>query len=249
MNGFGAAVRQAEFTKLRTLPATWLALLGASTANILLGILATTDTVRVAGADGPVPIGQFGTLMVLPVYGFVAVAVLAAGTEYRGGQLRVSLLAVPDRHRLFTAKLVVTVAVALLAAIPAVLPGHLIRHATAIAAGAPGIADAVGEFLALVAAYLLLSLIGYGLAISTRSVVIPMGVLVILPLLVSPVLQGAVPAAVRLLPHEATLSFLDLANLADPAVLGRVGGAVTLTTWAALSLGAAWLTLTRRDTS
>ncbi|MGV9379522.1 ABC transporter [Nonomuraea sp. NPDC003707] len=227
-----ADLLRAELTKTRTLPATWVALGVASAANTVLGLLAATDSVRLAGPDGPVAIGQLGTLMVAPVYVFVAIAVFAAGSEYRAGQLRVSLAAVPGRHRLAAAKLAAVTAACLLAAGPAVLPGHLVQP--------------VADPAALLTVYLLLSLIGYGFAVVARGVVAPLAVLFVTPVLISPALRGSMPDAVRLLPHEAALSLLGLP--ADPATaLNRTGGLLTLIAWAGLSVGAGWAALVRRD--
>ncbi|MEU6785428.1 ABC transporter [Nonomuraea angiospora] len=226
------ALLRAELTKTRTLPATWIALGVASAANTVLGLLAATDTVRLAGPDGPVAIGRLGTLMVAPVYAFVAIAVFAAGSEYRAGQLRVSLAAVPERHRLAAAKLAAVTAACLLAAGPAVLPGHLVRP--------------VADPAALLRVYLLLSLVGYGFAVVARGVVAPLAVLFVTPVLISPALRGSLPDAVRLLPREAALSLLGLP--ADPATaLNRTDGLLTLIAWAGLSVGAGWAALVRRD--
>ncbi|MEV4577652.1 ABC transporter [Nonomuraea jabiensis] len=227
-----ADLLRAELTKTRTLPATWIALGVASAANTVLALLAATDTVRLAGQDGPVAIGQLGTLMVAPVYVFAAIAVFAAGSEYHAGQLRVSLAAVPDRHRLAAAKLAAVTAACLLAAGPAILPGHLVQP--------------VADPASLLAVYLLLSLVGYGFAVVAKGVVAPLAVLFVTPVLISPALRGSMPDAVRLLPHEAALSLLGLP--ADPATaLSRTGGLLTLVTWAGLSVGAGWAALVRRD--
>lgn len=238
-----SALLTAELSKIRTLPSTWIALALTVVANTVLGILAATDTVRVASADGDVAVGQLGTLMLAPVYVFIAIAVFAAGTEYRGGQLRVSLAAVPDRTRWFGAKLAVSAAVALAAAIPAVLPGLLVQHG---AAGDLISARTVTDLLALLTGYLLLSLVGFGFAFLARGFVTPLAVLFILPVLVSTTLSGLFPQVIRFLPHEATLSFLGRA--AGPAtVLGRGAGLLVLTGWALLFVGTAWTLIVRRD--
>ncbi|MBF9133042.1 hypothetical protein I0C86_29375 [Plantactinospora sp. S1510] len=238
------ALLSAELTKIRTLPATWIALTLTVVTNTVLGALAAIDTVRITTANGEVAVDQVGTLMLAPAYIFVAIAVHAAGTEYHGGQLRVSLAAAPDRTRWFGAKLTVAAAVALLAAIPAVLPGLLVQHG---AAGDLASGRTATDLLALLAAYPLLSLLGFGFAFLTRGPVTPLTVLLILPVLVSTTLIGLFPQVVRLLPHEATLSLLGRA--ADPATaLGRGAGLLVLTGWAVLLVGIAWALIVHRDT-
>jgi ABC-2 type transport system permease protein len=238
-------VLAAEFAKIRTLPATWLALAIALPANLLLGILAAGDVVRIAGRDGQTAIGEFGTLMVAPVYAFVAIAVHAAGSEYRAGQVRVSRAAVPHRNRLYTAKLTAVAAVSVVAAFPALLSGYLSQHAAAIGGGRLGTAAVAGDVAARLTVYLLLSLIGFGFAVIARGVVTPLAVLVGTPVLISPMLWSALPDLVRFLPHEAALSLLGLAG--HPAALPRTGGLLTLLGWAALFVAGAWADASRRD--
>jgi len=226
---------RAELTKIRTLRATWLALAVAVAANLLLAVLARADTVRIAGADGSVPIDRIGTLMLAPVYAFIAVVVYATGSEYRSGQIRVSLTAVPDRRSLAAAKLGAVTLVSLAAAVPAVLPAGLIR---------PG--GTALDLLLSAAVYLMLSLIGCGFAVLSRSLVIPLAVLFILPVMVSPLLRSAVPGVVKFLPHEAALSLLGAPT--DPAGdLARGGGLLVLVGWTVLFLGAAGTSLITRD--
>ncbi|MFD1535536.1 hypothetical protein [Nonomuraea guangzhouensis] len=236
----------AERIKITTLPATWIALIIAFGANTLLGVIAATDVVRIAGHDGPIPIARLGTLMLAPVYVFIAITVFAAGSEYRGGQLRVTLAAVPDHNRLFAAKLIVSAALSLIASIPAVLPGYILRHAAAVRAGELRAGDVVVGFLALLTTYLLLGLIGHGFAVIAKTVVTPLAVLFLTPVLVSPSFQSTLPHMVKFLPHEAALSLLRMP--VDPATaLHPAAGLLVLATWAALLASVAWKAFVYRD--
>ena len=233
----------AELTKIRTTPAARLAAAGALLAHILLGLLAATDVVRLAGRDGHVAIAELGTVLLAPAYLLVVVPVLAAGNEYRGGQLRVSLAAVPGRGRYFAAKLLATTAVTAAAAVGVVAPGYLVRHALANADGVPA---TPGGILTRSAGYLLLGLIGFGLAVLTRTIVTPLAVLSCAPVLVSTTLGGIVPGLVRLLPHEAALSFLGMP--ASPELtLDPAAGLLVLAGWAVVAVGAAGTAVARRD--
>ncbi|MEU9833231.1 hypothetical protein AB0D67_17035 [Streptosporangium sp. NPDC048047] len=235
---------RAELTKICTLPATWAALALALTGHTLVGLLAASDAVHVAGPDGQTPIARLGVVLLAPVYALVAVPVLAAGGEYRGGQIRVSLLAVPDRNRFFLSKLLAILAVLAVAALPVMLPGHLLRHA--LGDTGAGVGEAVGGALAEAAACLPLGLVAYGFAVLARTVVVPLAVLVVLPVLVSPMLRGLSPGVVRLLPHEAMLSLLGLPEGPDVA-LDRPGALLVVATWAAVLVGAAWTVTVRRN--
>jgi ABC-2 type transport system permease protein len=225
-----SGVAAAELTKIHTLPATWIALAVALIAHTVLGVLASAG----AHIDGTVPLGRHGTVMLTPAYVFIAVGVFAAGSEHSAGELRVSLLAVPRRVRLFTAKLAVTAAVSLVGAAVVLLPGHLVQHGPAAA----GLA-------AFVTAYLLLALVGFGVAVLARTVVTPLALLLVAAVLVAPTLRGAFPEVVRYLPHDAALSLIGLPG--DPTALDRLDGLSVLTAWAAVSVAAAAAVYTRRD--
>jgi ABC-2 type transport system permease protein len=219
---FGDVVA-AELTKIRTLPVTWIALAIAVVADILLGVLASSSAFRTE------PSGLAGALTMAGVYAFAAIAVHAAGSEHRTRQLGVTVAAVPRRNRLYGAKLT---AVVLIAAGAALLPGRLLHDP--------------GGVVASLAVHLLVGLIGYGCAVLTRTAVIPLTVLIVVPVLVSPPLHGLLPGVVRLLPHEAALSALGLP--ADPATaLDHDGGLLALLSWAVLSVGTAWAAFARRD--
>jgi hypothetical protein len=80
----------------------------------------------------------------------------------------------------------------------------------------------------------------------SKSIVTPLAVLLITPVLVSPILRSALPDLVTYLPHEAALSLVGMAG--DPsAAPDRTGGLLVLTFWAVLSIGTAWTIFTRRD--
>ncbi|GAT70470.1 ABC transporter permease [Planomonospora sphaerica] len=233
---------RAELTKICTLPATWIALALALVADAVLGLLAATDAVRLAGSDGQASITHSGTVLLASVYAFAAVPVFAAGGEYRGGQMRVSLLAVPDRDRFFAAKLLAVLGVLVVAALPVVLPGGVAQHLL----GDAGAGAAVDGLFTKAVAYSLLGLVAYGFAVLVRTVAAPLAVLVVLPVLVSPLLRGLSPEVTRLLPHEATLSFLGTPEGPDLALDRPVGLSVVLA-WAVLTVGAAWTVTARRD--
>jgi len=210
----------AELVKIGTAPGAWVALAAAVAFDAALGALARSGAVVSMGTT--VSLGGDGTLAA--VHPFVAIAVFAAGDEYRCGQLGVSLLAVPRRTRLFGAKLAATVVVAGVGAAVAVLPGCLQRPD--------------GSAVPRVAAYVLLSLVGFGLAGVTRSVVTPLVLLVVVPVLVSPALGAVFPTLVEYFPYEAARSMLG-----EPRDVGTVVAAG----WALVSVTAAWACVVRRD--
>lgn len=240
-----SAVLTAELTKVRTLPSVWAVLAVAFVANLVLAVLAHGDTLRVAGADGGIPLGRVGSLMLAPVYVFAAIGAFAAGTEYTGGQLRSSLLATPERLRLFRAHMAAAAGASAVAALAVVTPAYLVQHASALDEGALGARDAaVGVFM-LVSVYTLVSVLAFGFAVLARGAVVPLVVLVVAALLVAPTLRGALPQVIALLPQDAALSAVGLPE--GPDALPRWSGLGVLTAWAAVCVAAAGVTFARRD--
>ncbi|MEV6345454.1 hypothetical protein [Actinoplanes sp. NPDC051851] len=219
----------AELTKIRTLPAVWLALGVALPSGVLLGLL--------TGAGGSVSIGAPGLVALVPAYVLVAVPAFAGGSEYRHGQLRLSLLAVPSRGHLFAAKLLASTAVTVALAVIVAAPGYLLERGVSATAAGLG---------ARILAYVLLGLIGFGLAVLTRSAVTSIGALVLLPVLVSTTLGGLAPGLVRVLPHEAVLAFLGLTT-GLPHPLPAPAGLAVVAAWAALMVAVARSATIRRD--
>lgn len=238
-----SALLAAELTKVRTLPSAWAVVGVASVAQLVLAVLTHGDTLRVAGADGGIPLSQVGDLVLAPVYVLAALGALAAGTT--GGQLRASLLATPDRPRLFRAQVAVAVGVSAVAALVVVSPAYLVQRAGALGDGTHGAGDAAVDVLALVSAYTLLSVLAFACSVLARGVVAPLVVLVVAALLVAPTLRGALPQVIALLPHDAALSAVGLPE--GPAPLPRWSGLGALTAWVVVCLVAARVTFARRD--
>ncbi|ACZ29139.1 hypothetical protein Xcel_0098 [Xylanimonas cellulosilytica DSM 15894] len=246
MRGPSATDRvRAELLKIWTTPATWAALAVTLAAHVLLGWIAGGTELRIAGTSGAVPLGQSGALMLAPVYVFAAVGVFAAGTEFAGGQLRTSLLAVPGRAALFAAKLTATALVCTVAAVVVVAPGYVLQHRVALADGRLPWSDVAAGIGSRVAVHVLLAVVGLGVAWLARSVVVPMIVLVVVGLLAAPTLRDSVPAVVARLPHDAALSAVG--TPAGPEALTRTAGLAALALWGAVLAAAAWAALARRD--
>ncbi len=240
--GFGDALR-AELTKLLTLPAPWVALALTIVANVALGVVTASDAVRLSGADGGTPLAHLGTLLLAPVYAFIAIALFAAGSEYHGGQLRVTLTAIPRRGRMFCAKLTAAALCGIIAAPCAVIPGYVTHHAIRadMTAG-----RTIADVLPWIGVYLALSAIGFGFGFLARGVVVPLAVLFLLPVLMSPTLGARFPQVMRFMPHEASLSLLGIP--ASPQTsLAPAAAAAVLAAWSAVMLLLALTALIHRD--
>ncbi|MFW5418472.1 ABC transporter [Nocardiopsis sp. CNT-189] len=232
----------AEAVKIATDPIAIALLAAAAAVNTLLAVIdASGTTFYTGGAREPSTLSSFGTLMLAPVYAFLVLPVYAAAGEYRGGQLRMSLTATPDRRVLLLGKVAAMIAAALAAAVIALAPARLIIGVSA-GPGAGGLLLDLGRWVAV---YVLMSAVAFGLAGLLRSAIAPLGILVTLPVVVATgVLQW--PAGLRFLPDQAALSLVGTPAY-DVHELPPGTAALTLALWALLSLAGYGAALIRRD--
>lgn len=230
----------AEITKILTHPATTVALALTISANTILAVLDATDTVRLGVGAHPTRLSDLPGVTFAPVYAFLVIPVWAAGSEYQDGQIRTTLTAVPHRATLATSKLAAMLAVTIPAAFLALLPGQLIADL-----GGRAVVELPLDLARWVAVYALMSAIAFGFAGVARSVVAPISVLVLTPVLIATgVFQW--PAGIRLLPDQAGLSLLGTPGY-DVTEIPPMTAALVLLAWT-LVLNVAYLTtLLRRD--
>ncbi|MEU3574225.1 ABC transporter permease [Kitasatospora sp. NPDC036755] len=249
MSETAAAIR-AEFTKLRGIRGTFAALLLFPPASLLLSALAgwsagkaiDSHNARLRPDFTPEQTGLDGVL-----YGQLALivfAVLLVAGEYSSGMIRVSLLAVPRRGRLYLAKAAVTAAAAMAVAIPATVLGYLLTQ-SALGSHGAGI-DASGVPRALVGAVVhltMMSLFAAGVAATARGAVVPLAVLLPMVLAGSQILStvGATKEVVRYLPDRAGMRMLTIGS--DDAFTGFV----VLLAWTVAALAAGYLRHRRCD--
>ncbi|MFG3252575.1 ABC transporter permease [Streptomyces sp. NPDC048172] len=245
-------VLRAEWGKLWSLRSTWYALGGTVVLVLALAVgagIATDDTGNGPAGD-PMDVSLFGVnfaQLILPVLG----ALTTAG-EYANGSVRSTMTAVPRRLPVLWAKSAVfgaVVLVLLLAAAFAAFPlAQLFLADTPLAAsfGDPGVVRALCGAAASTA---LLGVLGLALGALLRSAPAAIGVFVIvltaLPQFASALPYAWVDTAVRHTPLPAGQGLM--AVLPQPDFPGPLAGLVTLTVWAAVTLGAAAVLLRQRD--
>ncbi|MFG2817422.1 ABC transporter permease [Streptomyces sp. NPDC048410] len=227
-------VLHAEWIKIRTLRL----LLGALTAVLLVTVAFSSVTAAQADHSDPLYSVFFGVSL-----GQVAAVVfgaLAVSGEYRGGALRLTLAAVPDRTRWFAAK---AVAVALPVLAVGLLTGLVtlaVGRATAGVPWAEGLRGVVGCALYLT----LMALLAAGLAAVLRSGVGTLGLLIPFLLTVSFVVGDLDSGAADLLPDRAGQLAL---HSASEGPLGPWTGLAVTALWATAALGAGAWSVRRRD--
>lgn len=222
---------RAELLKLAGLPSAWV----AAGLGLLVPLLLTALNARAvpAGTDA-----GFRELTV-GVLGPLVLGTVAAGSEYRGGQLRTSLVCVPSRPRLLAAKTgAVTLTVAVLAALSAV-------PALAVAGALTG---GAGPRIAGVVVYWTLgALLAYGITLLARSGVLPLTVLIVNTTAVSfsYLLTKVTPLAAYLPDLAGARMYLH--DMDVPGDLAPVTGGLVMAAWVAALLGVAGYAFHRRD--
>ncbi|MEV8046084.1 ABC transporter permease [Streptomyces griseoluteus] len=227
-------VLHAEWIKIRTLRS----LLGALAAVLVVTVAFSAVTAARADRSDPLYSVFFG--VTLGQVAAVVFGALAVSGEYRGGALRLTLAAVPERTRWFAAK---TVAIALPVLAVGLLTGLAtlaVGSATAGLTWAQGLRGVVGCALYLT----LMALLAAGLAAVLRSGVGTLGLLIPFLLTVSFVVGDLASGAVGYLPDRAGQLAL---HSAPEGPLGPWTGLAVTALWAGAALGAGAWCVRRRD--
>ena len=90
----------AEIIKVATVPSTPIMLAVVLITNLALAVIDASKIGFYIQSDQtePASISSFGMAMLAPVYAFLVVAAYAAASEYRDGQIRITLTAMPNRY-------------------------------------------------------------------------------------------------------------------------------------------------------
>lgn len=247
-----------EWTKLRSVRSTYLALLAASVLSILVGLLVTNaDASRSlqktaaerAGFD-PVSDSMLGAAIAQLAFGVLGV--LAITSEYSTGMIRTSFAAVPQRRALLAGKAAVTGAVTLITGTVLVFAAFLLGQAVlspqhlGVSLGSPHATRAV---LYACCYLLIVTLLGFGLGAIIRNTAGAITALISLTLLV-PQLVSALPAPWsatigEYLPYSAARSATSTHPV--PATLPPTLSILVCAAYAACALGAALLMVDHRD--
>lgn len=218
----------AELTKLLTLRATWI--ISLATLVLCAGIvLLSYSGISLAADERGLSAESIRALMLVPAYLFVGIAVFAAASEYRKGQIRISYAAVPKRMILYSAKLCGLLIV--------VVPLALLLSAIGLLAKGTNSepVDLVHGAAASPLVLTLLSLLGFGLAIIARNAVMPLVTLWALAALVAPTLRASMPSVIQLLPHDLALRALAIPTDV-PSGIPQSAAVLLLSAWAVASI-------------
>lgn len=230
-----------EFTKLLTLRSVWITAVATFAVVVLIGwsqagpvgdAIRSNDPELAPGA-APATVGF--DWVALGLVGVIVIGVVSAGSEYVTGQLRTTLLVVPNRARLYAAKcaaLLVFVTVLGVVTIPllSLLSQSSLKELSVIQGAVP--ADLVFRWIGAIAFWDAVALIGFTLAVLLRQSLIPLFLLIVVSQL-SLMLLLLSPAFVYLPTIAGILLF-------DPGLVTASYPQATLTLPVAASLTAAW---------
>ena len=253
-----ADVLRAEWTKLRTVRSTWWSLLVVLVGMIAVGLLICAsiaarwdqlpEAVRikfdptVRSLDG-LSVAQLATGVL---------GVLAITSEYATGMIRATLAAVPRRRTVLAAKAAMLAgpafAVSTVACVAAFLAGQAVLAGKGIGVSITG----PGELRAVIGAGLYLTvmaLLGLGLGAALRhtagAISAFTGLVLILPLVVSPLPDPWGRDIVKYLPANAGQAIVNIHPA--PGFLAPWTGFAVLCAWALAALAAAAWLINRRD--
>ena len=249
-------VLRAEWTKLRTVPSTGWAL-----AALLAGTVLFTALVCATASSGGCAAGTCDDYVVVNSLtgvfvgqiAVVALGVLAIGSEYGTGMIRVTFAAEPRRRLVLAAKALAVCALALAAGVAAALLSFLAGGALLSGNGYPSLALAEGLApMAVIALYLtalaLLSLSIGAVLRSTAGAVTWVLSLLLLPLIAAPLLgERTGEQVLDVAPMSAGLAILRNIDRVDGPTLGEWTGLGVAWLWAGAALALALWLIGRRD--
>jgi ABC-type transport system involved in multi-copper enzyme maturation permease subunit len=244
------AAIHAEFTKLRCVRSTFIALLLFVPVSVLIAALDGWSARSALESDSPMlrdgftpqQAGLDGILygqLALIVFGVLVVA-----SEYGSGMMRVSLLAVPRRGRLYAAKMAVTAAVTAVVAIPVTVVSYLVTQLALGPHGASIGASGVPRALVGAVVYLtLMCLFAASTAAMARNAIVPLAVLLPMVLAGSQILSiiGATKEVARYFPDRAGMQMLTVDSH------DAYSGCAVLLAWTVAALACGYLRHRRWD--
>lgn len=264
-------VARAEWTKLRSVPSTWWAVVSAVGTTVGLGLLVCSAVSTSGGgpacAPGAPGCGDEDVVMnsLAGAYAgqiaFVALGVLASTSEYASGMIRTTFLASPGRGSVLISKAAVVAGVAMAVGVAAAaasfLLGQPILHGNGFEPGQgyPLVSLSDGATIRAVAGtglYLAtMALLGLGVGMVVRRSAAAISVtlaLLFVPFIVAIMLPLDVWRVVqRIAPMTAGLAIQRTVERSDSVPIGEWAGLGVAAAWAAVALIAALWLVWRRD--
>jgi ABC-2 type transport system permease protein len=252
-----------EWIKIRSLRSTWIGMAAAAIIMIGFGaIAAASSTGSVAGpGDGDGPFGSGGdplaTVLTGATFAVLLIGVLASlggAREFGSRMITATVASVPRRWQVVVAKAVALAAVVIPTAMIATLGSYGVGMGILSAGDAPTVSltddGVLTSLLGMIGYLTAIALIGLGMGILLRSVAGSIGVVVggilILPNIAGALLPDSWDTLLQYLPSSAAAAITKVES-AGGSTLSAGAGAAVLAAWVLAALGAAVLTMRRRD--
>jgi ABC-2 type transport system permease protein len=249
------AAASAEFTKLRSIRSTLVALSLSFPISIGIGVLEGWSVRGAIASHSPALRPDFSSAQAGfdgVLYGQLALivfSVLLVTSEYGSRMIGLSLLAVPKRGHFYAAKMIVTGLAAAAVSIPAIVLAYIGTQLALGPYGASPFASGVPRAMLGAVGYLtLMSLFAAGIAVMARNPIVPLAILLPLVLAGSQILSviGATAAMARFLPDQAGMRMLAV-SVDSGDKLSPVAGFAVLLGWTVGALIGGYVLLLRRD--
>jgi ABC-2 type transport system permease protein len=254
----------AEWIKLRSLRGTWVGMASVALVTIGFGAIASAvSSGSIASPDGDTDIGPFGAggplgiVLTGSTFAVLLIGVLgslAGAREYGSRMITATVAAVPRRWQVVVAKTAALAAMVIPTALIAVIGAYGAGMGILSANDAATVSltdDGVLTSLLGMAGYITaIALLGLGLGILLRSVAGSIGAVVggilILPNLAGALLPDSWDTILKFLPSSAAASFTEV-QASGSSTLSAGAGVAVLAAWVVAALGAAIVTMRRRD--
>lgn len=260
------AIMRSEVTKFLTLPGVWVLTLVQLVILLFLQSTLLSDNIEMianVGPDGMVEFwgetvnvksevtqsigtGIFNATLLLPILGAVI-----AGAEFRGGQLGMSVVAVPNRLRLIMGKAAATTLFAIGFGILCITIGTVstyigVKEWNPGLLWSPAMLASHGRSLLFM---ITITVIGLSITLITRRTLIGIITSVTLMMLtLAQVIAAITPTVDAFLPFSAARNLLLQGGDAGAPLTGSAGhGAIVLAAWAAITTTIAVIAIQRKD--
>lgn len=260
-------VVRAEFTKFLTLPSVWIVTAVICLIFTYMHVSAISDQfdlIEKLRASGGSLDGERGHSLSAELSGMIITAPLnaglllpmlgavIAGTEFRAGQLGLSMVAVPRRARFITGKVIAAMLYVCGLWIVFTAVGYLTVFLT-VKDWEPSIlwdSELFVSYARLLLFMVTATLIGFGITLLTRSTLVGIVFSVVSIMLVFAQVVAMVSPSLDaiLVPFSAARNLLlQGQDSGPPTTAGALHGALVLIGWALLTVGSAAVAMTRRD--
>jgi ABC-2 type transport system permease protein len=226
---------RSEWIKIRTLRLNWiLPLIGFAFVVVITGLIALFGEIDGFTTIESGEIAEIvGVSAILPGLLISVIGVLAISSEFGYGTIRPTLVATPNRTKVFLAKAMILAVIGFMSGLVIGLVGYILGFVILSARGAEGLTflDSDGTigmlFLGLPVLFTLLALFGYGLGMLIRISAAAVSVAILWPILIETIIAVALSAASvedpqKFLPYQSALALVS--TNPDDFANGKLGG-------------------------